>query len=363
MTNRKPSAGTLTMRGTKTLAALALALAGTVQAAPAAAQSDILLQARSGSPAGDRFRVDSAGGVVAMSTVGSGVIPAIGSGDRMMWYPFKTAFRAGNAIGTSWDDANTGFYSWAGGSGTIASGTYSFAMGNASTASGQGSVALGQSAIASGVSSVALGSNVTANANNAVALGQRASAGGFAGTFTWADGSASTLTNTTANSFHIRASGGVVLYTNAALSAGVSLAAGGSSWNVVSDRGRKQDFAAVDGEDVLARIRTLPVTTWQYRAEDASVRHIGPMAQDWHAAFGFSVDETTINMSDLDGVNLAAVQALERRTAHLQAQLAERDVRIQTLEERLAERDARTRALEERMTKMEALLAAQADHP
>jgi hypothetical protein len=332
MTNRKPSAGTLTMRGTKTLAALALALAGTVQAAPVAAQSDILLQARSGSPAGDRFRVDSAGGVVAMSTVGSGVIPAIGSGDRMMWYPFKTAFRAGNAIGTSWDDANTGFYSWAGGSGTIASGTYSFAMGNLATASG--------------TSAVALGDNVTANAANSIALGQRASASGFAGSFTWADASTTTVfTATAANSFQIRAAGGVRLLTNSAGSVGVSLSPGGSSWNVLSDRNRKRDFQAVDGEDVLAKIRNLPVTTWAYIDEAGSVRHMGPMAQDWHAAFGFTADNTTINMSDLDGVNLAAVQALERRTAHLQAQLAERDARIQ--------------ALEARMARMEALLAPQ----
>jgi hypothetical protein len=333
MTNRKPSAGTLTMRGTTFFAALALAtvLGGIIQAAPAAAQSDILLQARSGSPAGDRFRVDSAGGVVAMSTLGSGVIPASGSGDRMMWYPFKGSFRAGNAIGTSWDDTNTGFYSLAGGSGTIASGTYSFAMGNVATASG--------------TSAVALGDNVTANAANSIALGQRASASGFAGSFTWADASTTTVfVATAANSFQIRAAGGVRLLTNSAGSVGVSLSPGGSSWNVLSDRSRKRDFEPVDGEDVLAKIRNLPVTTWAYIDEAGSVRHMGPMAQDWHAAFGFTADNTTINMSDLDGVNLAAVQALERRTAELRAQLAERDARIQ--------------ALEARMARMEALLAA-----
>ncbi|HEX6369453.1 MAG TPA: tail fiber domain-containing protein [Longimicrobium sp.] len=329
------------MRGTTSLAALALAtaLAVIVQAAPAAAQSDILLQARSGSPAGDRFRVDSAGGVVALSTLGSGVIPASGSGDRMMWYPFKAAFRAGSTTGgagTEWDDANTGFYSLAGGSRTIASGNYSFAMGNLATASGQ--------------SAVALGDNVTANAANAIALGQRASAGANAGTFTWADASTTTVfASNAAHSFQIRASGGVRLFTNSTATVGVSLTAGGSSWNVISDRNRKRDFLAVDGEDVLARIRNLPVTTWAYIDEAGSVRHMGPMAQDWHAAFGFSADDTTINMSDLDGVNLAAVQALERRTADLQAQLAERDARIQ--------------ALEARMARMEALLAAQADQP
>ncbi|HYR12547.1 MAG TPA: tail fiber domain-containing protein [Longimicrobium sp.] len=320
------------MRGTTSFAALALAaaLAGIIQAAPAAAQSDILLQARSGTPAGDRFRVDSAGGVVALSSVGNGVIPAFGSGDRMMWHPFKGAFRAGGTAGgtgSEWDDVNVGFYSWAGGGQTIASGTYSFAMGSVATASGQ--------------SSVALGEDVTANANHSIVLGRRASASTRTGSFTWADASTTTVfANNAANSFQIRAAGGVRILTNSAATVGVSLTAGGSSWNVISDRNRKRDFAAVDGEDVLARIRNLPVTTWAYIDEAVSVRHMGPMAQDWHAAFGFSADDTTINMSDLDGVNLAAVQALERRTAALQAQLAERDARIQGLEERLARMEA-----------------------
>ncbi|HEX5872586.1 MAG TPA: tail fiber domain-containing protein [Longimicrobium sp.] len=331
MTIHEPSTGTLTMRGTTPLAALAFAAALAAGHAPAAAQSDILLQARSGSPAGDRFRVDSAGGTVALGKLGTGVIPASGTGERMMWHPFRAAFRAGAAVGTGWDDGSTGFYSWAGGSGTVASANYSFAMGNA--------------AVATGTASVALGDNVLANGNYAVALGQRASAGTFSGTFTWADAStASFFSNDAANSFQIRAAGGVKLFTNSAASTGMSLSAGGSSWNVLSDRTRKRDFTPVDGEDVLARIRDLPVTTWAYIDEVASVRHIGPMAQDWHAAFGFSQDETTINMSDLDGVNLAAVQALERRTADLRAQLAERDARI--------------RALEARMARMEALLAA-----
>src|SRR5215216_6630442 len=96
--------------------AAVLPAAALAAAAPAAAQSDILLQLRSGSPAGDRFRVDSAGGVVALGQIGIGIIPASGAGWRMMWYPFKTAFRAGYAdAGGQFDDAKIGFYSWAGG--------------------------------------------------------------------------------------------------------------------------------------------------------------------------------------------------------------------------------------------------------
>src|ERR1041384_1251338 len=77
----------------------ALAVAGALTlicgAAEAPAQSDIPRRLPSGSPAGDRFRVDSAGGVVAIGELGIGIIPASGAGYRMMWYPYKAAFRAG----------------------------------------------------------------------------------------------------------------------------------------------------------------------------------------------------------------------------------------------------------------------------
>lgn len=327
------------MRGTTPLAAFAFAATLALGTLPAAAQSDILLQARSGSPAGDRLKVDSAGGLVAVGFLGSGVIPRTGAGERLMWYPYKSAFRAGGVSGTEWDDVNIGFYSWAGGSGSTASGTYAFATGNVASASGQAAVALGANVTASGSNSVALGSSLTSNASNAVVLGTRASSNARTGSFTWSDASAGTFNNSANNSFQIRASGGVILYTNATNTVGVSLNPGGSAWNVVSDRNRKHDFMAVDGEDVLARIRTLPVTTWRYTTEEGA-RHMGPMAQDWHAAFGFNADDKTINMGDMDGVNLAGVQALERRTTELRAQVAERDARIQSLEARVARLEA-----------------------
>jgi hypothetical protein len=113
----------------------------------------------------------------------------------------------------------------------------------------------------------------------------------------------------------------------------VSLNAGGSSWNVISDRNRKEDFEPLDGEDVLLRLRQVPVTMWRYRDEvDRSVRHIGPMAQDWRSAFDLTADGTIINMSDFDGVNLAAIQALERRTAALNQENAELRRRLDELE-------------------------------
>jgi hypothetical protein len=348
---------------------LLAAAALTATAVPAAAQSDILLQLRSGSPAGDRFRVDSAGGFVAMGELGFGIIPASGAGYRMMWYPFKAAFRAGGTddggAGNYWDDANVGFYSWAGGNLTKASafatfafgdqvevsgvdgaafgasnkvsGTAGFSTGASNRCTGFGCIAMGFTNTAGGQGAVAIGYRVTADADYAVALGHRASANGYDGTFVAADQSTTdSLEASATNQFSTRYAGGYRLYTNATTTTGVSLNAGGSSWNVISDVNRKMNFLRITGDDILLRIRQLPVSTWQYRDEaDRTVRHIGPMAQDWHRAFGFSSDDKTINMSDFDGVNLAAIQALERRTTSLQQQLSERDRRIGELEARL----------------------------
>jgi trimeric autotransporter adhesin len=348
------------------LLALSFALA---LASPVRAQSDILLQLRSGSPAGDRFRVDSAGGVVAIGQLGIGIIPASGCGYRMMWHPYRASFRAGSTDdGGScnyWDEANQGFYSWAGGNLTVASSYATFAFGDQTTATNYYAVAFGASVNVSGTAgfsagasnncagftcialgyfanatsqgSVAIGYRVTADATYAVAIGNRASANGMSGAFVIADNSTTdSLEASAINQFNSRYAGGYRLYTNATTTTGVSLNAGGSSWNVISDRNRKEDFSTLDGESVLLRLRSVPVSKWRYKDEvDRTVRHIGPMAQDWHAAFGLSSDDKTINQGDLDGVNLAAVKALDARTESLKQQLIEKNREIAELKERL----------------------------
>ncbi|MDB4952041.1 MAG: Hep Hag [Gemmatimonadetes bacterium] len=329
--------------------AVCAAMLALAHAAPAAAQSDILLRLRSGSPLGDRFRVDSASGFVARGFIGIGIIPQTGAGDRTMWHPFKAAFRTGGVDATQWDDGSTGFYTFASGFNTIAQGNYSTAAGYAAQALQSYGVSLGYTTNSDGVGAVALGYRSTANGNYAVAIGQRASTGGFTGAIVLSDASTTDSVVASANNqFSLRAAGGVRLYTNATKTVGVSLNAGGSSWNVISDRNRKQDFAGVDGEGLLLRLRNVPVTTWRYRDEaDRSVTHMGPMAQDWHAAFGFNADSTTINMSDLDGVNLAAVQALERRTTEQAALVKALQDENAALREQNARFEERLRALEQ----------------
>jgi hypothetical protein len=283
---------------------------------------DIRLRIRSGSGLDDRVRVDSGGGFVAMGSLGIGLIPKEGSGERMIWHPYRASFRAGGVSGTQWNDSNIGFYSVAFGQNTQAEGNWSVAIGRDAYTDQPYSVSMGFGTHANGQAAVALGYRATADANYAIAIGRAVSANGFEGAIVIGDGStADSLEASANNQFNVRAAGGIRLFTNSTKTTGMSMNAGGSAWNTVSDRRRKENFLGIDGEEVLARLRGVPVTTWNYIAEGREVRHMGPMAQDWHRAFGFNSDPLTINQGDFDGVNLAGVKALDARTQRQQAEI------------------------------------------
>ena len=96
---------------------------------------------------------------------------------------------------------------------------------------------------------------------------------------------------------------------------------------IVSDRALKADLASVDGQAMLARVASLPIQSWRYRTEESAIRHIGPMAQDFAAAFHVGDDDRHIHVVDGQGVALAAIQGLLQEVRLLQAEnhvLAER---------------------------------------
>ena len=62
----------------------------------------------------------------------------------------------------------------------------------------------------------------------------------------------------------------------------------------------------VDGQQILETLAALPISTWNYKKDPPSVRHLGPMAQDFAAAFGLGDSDTTINMVDANGVVMVA---------------------------------------------------------
>jgi hypothetical protein len=129
------------------------------------------------------------------------------------------------------------------------------------------------------------------------------------------------------------------------------VAAGGGSWSSISDRNRKNNFLTIEGEDLLDRLRLVPVTSWNYLTQDESIRHMGPMAQDFYAAFGLGESDLLINTVDIDGVNMAAAQALLTRTdelreevASLREENAELRARLERIERALAGGDPATAA-------------------
>ena len=91
---------------------------------------------------------------------------------------------------------------------------------------------------------------------------------------------------------------------------------------LTSDRNAKENFTPLDGETVLAKVISLPMTEWNYKDEAADKKHIGPMAQDFHAAFGLDgADDKHISVVDEGGVALAAIQGLNQKLDNLKNML------------------------------------------
>jgi hypothetical protein len=89
----------------------------------------------------------------------------------------------------------------------------------------------------------------------------------------------------------------------------------------VSDRNVKRDIVAVDPEQVLETLAQVPVSTWSYKRDDPSVRHMGPMAQDLHAAFDLGDTDKAYNPVDAHGIEFAAIQGLYARMQEQQARI------------------------------------------
>jgi hypothetical protein len=98
---------------------------------------------------------------------------------------------------------------------------------------------------------------------------------------------------------------------------------GGAGWICTSDRNKKENFRAVDVKAVLEAVTKLPITRWNMKGDAKKTPHIGPVAQDFYAAFGLGEDDKTINSADVQGVALAAIKGLSQENQSLKAQNAE----------------------------------------
>jgi hypothetical protein len=99
-----------------------------------------------------------------------------------------------------------------------------------------------------------------------------------------------------------------------------------------SDQALKRGFASVNEADVLERLVKLPISTWSYKTEGTQVQHLGPMAQDFKAAFGLGESDRTILQVDADGVAFAAIHALYARLVELESSNRALTQRLRELE-------------------------------
>ncbi|HTY86999.1 MAG TPA: tail fiber domain-containing protein [Candidatus Acidoferrum sp.] len=101
-----------------------------------------------------------------------------------------------------------------------------------------------------------------------------------------------------------------------------------------SDRNQKENFQPVNISEVLARVAALPLSKWNYKADKKST-HLGPMAQDFYAAFQVGPDDKHIATVDADGVALAAIQGLNQKLETMRAENAGLKARLDRLEKLL----------------------------
>jgi hypothetical protein len=206
--------------------------------------------------------------------------------------------------------------------------------------------------VAGGYDNEASGDNSTvpggrgneAQGNFSLAAGRRAIAANN-GSFVWADSQNSNFSSTADDQFSVRAQGGVRLVVG---STTCTLSSGAGDWvcSTVSDRNAKTDLEAVDVESVLEAVTRVPVYRWRYRGASATATHLGPMAQDFHAAFDdIGSDTKRLNTLHLASAALAAVQALEQR----QGRLLERVDRLERENRALRELAVRLDRLERQL--------------
>jgi hypothetical protein len=110
----------------------------------------------------------------------------------------------------------------------------------------------------------------------------------------------------------------------------------------ISDRDLKQSIQPVDPQEVLDRLSRLPISRWRYRTEAEGVRHLGPMAQDFKAAFGLGDTDRAYYSVDAHGVAFAAIQALQKQAAEQTRRIEELERQKRTLERRLRALETRS---------------------
>ena len=231
------------------------------------------------------------------------------------------------SIGGGSNNSATGDFS------TVSGGTQNVAQGNYSAVSG------GSFNVAQGVNSFAAGTRAKAFHDNA---------------FVWSGSSASDSGSTAAGQFVVYAPGGVLLYAGALGAGGCFMYNGTSGWACSSDRALKTNIRAIDPVSILRRLVAMPVTSWSMKSRP-DLTQIGPMAQDFFAAFGLGDTDKLINTTNAQGVALAAIQGLNQL-------LNEKDLEIKKQALRIEQQASRMQALEQMLAAIQTRVGIKSGH-
>jgi len=259
------------------------------------------------------------------------------------------AEKAGTVAGGWYNEATGGMSAVGGGYANRASGAYAAVPG-------------GVGNLASGYASVAMGFRATADRDHCMVFSAWADGvGGYLNCFGWSNVIRFGAEHGVSFDFGPRrqfdgggqnwiAFGDTVDILNMInTSSGARLTVGGV-WTDSSDRNRKHRFHAVDGESVLRRVAALPISTWSFVEEPDRIRHMGAMAQDFHAVFGLGEDDKHISALDTGGVALAAIQGLYRV-------VQDKDATIVVQTRKLARQEHEIEVLKDRLAQLESLRA------
>ena len=263
----------------------------------------------------------------------------------------NTASGYSATVGGGWSNTASNFAATVGGGYNNTASGYSATVGGGYNNTASDSIAT----VGGGINNTASGSYATvgggidntAAGDYSFVVGRRAKNNdtNHKGVFLFADSTDADFNSTMANEFAARANGGFRFVS----SSGTCTTTGGG-WSCTSDRNAKTNFAMVDARQVLLKVSGLPIQTWSFK-DNTAIRHMGPMAQDFYAAFGLGQDDKTISTIDLDGVALASIQGLY----HL---LQEKDAEIAVLEKQVATLQSRNAAQQAQIDDLEARLAA-----
>jgi len=284
-----------------------------------------------------RLEVGGTDGLLVTGAANQGTVRALGAGVRMHWYPRKGAFRVGMAETNWWDDDGSAnphlaLYSIGMGYQPRASGVASTAIGAYNRATGDYSLALGSYSQATQSHSIAIGTQAYATGIYSIAMGSGAHTNGHDGAMVIGDDTYfQTAYADRDNQITMRFTGSQggppggqayrfwTSYPDS--TSGVYMNGGTSGWSNYSSRDLKENFRLLDGEELLDKIRNMSITEWNYTVTP-EIKYIGPVAEEFWEAFHLNGDDKKgINSISIDGVNMAGIQALEKRTREMQAQI------------------------------------------